>query len=58
MEKTRVTRYKLDEERFHLGIRRKLVTIIHWNNLPGETVESPSLEVLKMRLDRVLDELF
>ena len=32
-------------------------TINHWNNLPRDVVESPSLEVFKMRLDRVLDNL-
>ncbi|KFP51642.1 hypothetical protein N323_13075, partial [Cathartes aura] len=46
--------------RFHLDIRKNVFTartIIHWNNLPKDVVESPSLEVSKMRLDRVLDNL-
>lgn len=29
----------------------------YWNNLPRDVVESPSLEVFNMRLDRVLDNL-
>ncbi|KFQ49940.1 hypothetical protein N334_14201, partial [Pelecanus crispus] len=43
-------RYKLHQERFHLDIRKKfftLRTIIHWNNLPRDVVEFPSLEVFE-----------
>jgi len=29
-------------------------TVIHWNNLLGDVVESPSVEVFKTQLDRVL----
>jgi len=32
-------------------------TFICWNYLPSDMVESPSLEVVKMRLHRVLDHL-
>ena len=28
-----------------------------WNRLPGDIVESPSLEILKTRLDKVLCSL-
>ena len=32
-------------------------TIIHWNNLPRDAVESPLLDVFKTQLDRALDNL-
>jgi len=60
MKKTRDDRYKLHQERFHLDIRKEFLTgrtIMPWNSLPGDAVESPSLEVFKMQMERVLDNL-
>ena len=59
-EKTRANEYKLHWERVHLDIRNTFFTvrtIIHWNNLPRDVVDFPPLEVFKMRLDRVVDDL-
>ena len=32
-------------------------TISHWNNLPREVVDSPTSDIFKIQLDRVLGHL-
>ncbi|KGL91481.1 hypothetical protein N301_16563, partial [Charadrius vociferus] len=52
--------YKLEEGRFRLNIRKKFFTlrvVRHWNRLPREVVEAPSLKVFKARLDEALGNL-
>ncbi|KFP15495.1 hypothetical protein Z169_02532, partial [Egretta garzetta] len=52
--------FKLKEGRFRLDIRKKFLTtrvVKHWNRLPREVVEAPSLEAFKARLDGALSNL-
>ncbi|KFP49953.1 hypothetical protein N323_03297, partial [Cathartes aura] len=52
--------FKLKEGRFRLGIRKKFFTmrvVTHWNRLPREVVDAPSLETFRVRLDEALSNL-
>lgn len=54
---TRRNGFKVKEVRYRLVIRKKSFTITamrHWCRLPIQTVDDPSLETFKVRLDGAL----
>ncbi|KFO62326.1 hypothetical protein N302_02786, partial [Corvus brachyrhynchos] len=51
---------KLRVGRFRSDVRKKFFTgsvMTHWNRLPRETVDAPSVAVFKARLDGALSNL-
>jgi len=52
--------HKLKHRKFRLNMRKNFFPLRvteHWNRRPREVVESPSLEIFKTRLDKVLSSL-
>jgi len=58
--RTRGKGHKWKPRKFHLNMRKSFLALRvmeHWNRLPRDVVDSPSLEIFRTRLDEILCSL-
>ena len=58
--RTRSSGLKLEQKKFCTNMQKNFFTVRvmeHWNRLPREVVDSPSLEIFRTRLDAYLCSL-
>ena len=59
-DRMRVNSLKLCQGRFRLDIMKNIISekvVRHWNSLPRDTLDAPSLEVFKNQIDVALTDM-